>query len=971
MKGLSRAYTLMTMSKRPYAAALLLFLLSCTALSAESREILRTRWFDIIYSPQSAESAALVASRADGYAEEICALLETDVKKRMPVYIEPGISVLNAHFSPYPYDHIVLYDTLPSDGDLANNTDSLLAVFYHELTHALSLTIRTPFWQFMSSVFGDFISVNSALTMPLSFMEGVTVSFESLGGEGRLADPAALQLLAQDKLEGRFLSWKEAAGARDVYPGGRAHYLYGGFFARWLQRTFGMEKYSLFWNRGAAFNLLESNAQTRFRQTYGITLDQAWERFERSVPVPPLIRHNERTLAGTAEGVQSLLDSRSGRTVWLDLDAEAVFLRDRDGTVRRLLDADGTVSRLALSPNGSELLLSRAVRSGAEVTDRAEIFDIDRNAYSGETFPGIREAAFLDTPGRIVAVRVRGQRESLFWFHRADPGRERELLTAGPGEARTLMLSPVDAGTGAVACLCVSGIERSIAIIDPDTGAFESVNLNGQLRFVRYLARGDRNGSSLVTFGWTDENTFYRAALWDPREAFVELQYVDFSGGVYYPVWDDGLQSVVYVANLSGRTRLQELNAGFFARSTLTEPADGDGLILAGADAGPEGEAPSDRAGQNQTGFAIYPYSPVPWLFDGVFLPIPKRGPRRVSRATGNVLPGFLYVTGSPTERSAYQLQGAFSVDPFFVDFSLGGEWIAGPGTFIASLSDALQPYANGYDAYRDLSAIAGFAAVTRFTPSWNRLTATVRLVNHWYGRSSDLDGALYGEPFASASCGADGQLEWRAIRSASVSRFPLFAVTASGPLAALYGWAGIQLPDGVTTRVVQGRLQWLTPAIPLSLQANALVSDGLIFGSSKTRTDAESARDFESGVTRLVARFPEYNGTDMELPGSSVAVSVEAEAIPLTLEIQRGVPFLPVYANRIVAAGGYRGGWFGDAKGDLRYVDSGYARLSVQGALLFGALSNVVLSVDAYYTRAIRREGYDAGVTFLSSFSL
>ena len=171
--------------------------------------------------------------------------------------------------------------------------------------------------------------------------------------------------------------------------------------------------------------------------------------------------------------------------------------------------------------------------------------------------------------------------------------------------------------------------------------------------------------------------------------------------------------------------------------------------------------------------------------------------------------------------------------------------------------------------------------------------------------------------------------------------------------------------------RVVQGRLQWLTPAIPLSLQANALVSDGLIFGSSKTRTDAESARDFESGVTRLVARFPEYNGTDMELPGSSVAVSVEAEAIPLTLEIQRGVPFLPVYANRIVAAGGYRGGWFGDAKGDLRYVDSGYARLSVQGALLFGALSNVVLSVDAYYTRAIRREGYDAGVTFLSSFSL
>lgn len=955
------------MPKRSAAAALLI-LISTALFSLESKEMIRTKWFDIIYTPESAESARLVASRADSYADEICALLGTTVKKRIPVYLESGISVLNAHFSPYPYDHIVLYDTLPVEGDLANNSDSLLSVFYHELTHALSLTIRTPFWQFISSIFGDFISINSALTMPLSFMEGVTVSFESLNGEGRLSDPAALQLLAQDKLEGRFLSWKEAAGARDVYPGGRAHYLYGGFFARWLQTNWGMETYSEFWNKGAEFNLFESNTQTRFRQVYGLTLDQAWDRFRESIPVPADVRQNGRFLQGSSDGVQSLLDSRGGRIVWLDLDAEAVMLRDRDGSVRRLFGTDGTCSRLSLSSSGSELLVSRAVRSGAVISDIVEIFDIDRNAYTGERFPGLRDAAFLDSPYRIAALQVRGQRASLVVFSRSRPDSLLELLSAGPGEDRSLILSPVDTGTGKIACISGSGPNREILLVDPVSGDREKLPLHENLRFVRYLARGDRKGQSLLTFGWTGGNTFYRAALWNPSESSLELQYADYSGGVYYPVWDEIDDAVVYVANLSGRTRIQELSPGFFAPAAFNPDLSTAAVNSSGANLPPSGPIPSEL---DDAGLNIYPYSPLPWLMDGVFLPVPKKAPDSVSRATGSLLPGFLYVTGSPSERSAYQLQSAFSMNPFFVDFSLGGEWLPGPATLVASLSDQLKPYANGYDAYRDLSLQAAAGTVTRFTPSWNRLASAVRLVNHWYGRSSDLDGSLYGEPFASASCGAEGTLEWQAVQGTYVARFPLFAVTASGPRAALNGWAGIQLPDRVSTGVLQGSFQWLTPVIPLSLSGAALVSDGLLFGSSKTRTDAESARDFEAGVTRYVARFPEYDGTDLDLPGSGAAASIEAEIIPLSLEIQRGVPLLPVYANRIVAAGGYRGGWFGGEGSALQYIDSGYARVSVQGALLVGALSNVVLSLDLHYTRAIRREGFDAGVTFLSSFSL
>ncbi len=951
------------MTKRNFPAAIaLLFALS--ALAAESKEVIRTRWFDVIYAPPSAETAALVASRADAYAGEICALLGTEMRKRMPVYVESGVSILNAWFSPYPYDHIVLLDTLPTEGELAGNTDSILAVFYHELTHAISLSIRTPFWRFVSSVLGDFISVNSAVTMPLSFMEGATVSLESRGGEGRLADPVALHLLSQDKLEGRFLTWKEAAGALDVYPAGNSYYLYGGFFAGWLQKTYGMERYAEFWNRGAAFNLFTSYTQTRFCQTYGISLDEAWKRFEDSVPVPPGVRENGLALPGAAEGVQSLLDARSGRLVWLDLDAESIMLRDRDGSVRRMADADGTLNRLSLSPDGSELLVSRAVRSGADVTDRAECLDVDRGRYTGEAYEGFRDAAFLDGAGSIVAVRARGQRESLVTLSRgADVSTATVLLEAGPGGDRTLILNPVDSGTGAIACLSVTGTNRALLLVSRDGKTVRDAGLPASLRFIRYLSRGDRDGKPVLTFAWTGEGSFYRAAAWEPSSGALTLQEGDYSGGVFYPVWDAPSKDIAYVARLSGRTRVMELPS-----ASRTGPE----LPLRGSDAGATGER-SYRTpeGAPETGFDISPYSTLPWLFDGVFLPLPVQAPSNVSRATGNVLPGFLYITGAPSDRSLYQIRPAFSVDPFFVDFTLDGAWVTGPGTLAAGVGDRLRPLGSSGDAYRDLSASAGYTAVFRLTPSWNKITSTARFAGHWYGRASDLDGSLYGEAFASASYGTELTLNWEYLRHSWIARFPVFAVTESGAEVSANGWYGRQFPDGVTTRIAQGRIAWHAPFVPVSLEAAGLGSSGMFFGPVSTRTDAESARDFEAGVTRYVYLFPEYRGTDFDVQGTGFAASAQAELVPFTFEIQKGMPLFPVYANRLVLAGGYRAGWFSLDSGDRVFLDSGYARVSLQGAFIMGALSNVVLSLDAHYAQAIRRTGYDYGISFASSFSL
>ena len=124
----------------------------------------KTEYFDIIYAKESEKSAALLAEYADSYAKEIAGRLNKRILVRMPVYILAGAESLNGYFTFFPYPRIVVFDTVPEDGTLGNLTDSMLKVFYHELTHAISLIYFLP-------------------VLPLSFNEGAAVYYESLDGQ--------------------------------------------------------------------------------------------------------------------------------------------------------------------------------------------------------------------------------------------------------------------------------------------------------------------------------------------------------------------------------------------------------------------------------------------------------------------------------------------------------------------------------------------------------------------------------------------------------------------------------------------------------------------------------------------------------------------------------------------------------------------------------------------------------------------
>ncbi|MBQ5780719.1 MAG: hypothetical protein IIW10_02065, partial [Spirochaetaceae bacterium] len=190
----------------------------------------QTQYFDFIYPKDSRLTVDLLIDKVDASYEKLADYLNVEKKLRFPVVVSPDTDILNAYFMPMPYNRIVLFDTVSSDKDDVY-ASTLLDVFEHELTHALSLNIKTSAWKVASYVVGDMASPVAVWSLPALFVEGISVFTESMDGKhGRLNDDLTMQMLIQAKMEKRFPTWQEVSGAKDTYPTGNTSYIFGGAF---------------------------------------------------------------------------------------------------------------------------------------------------------------------------------------------------------------------------------------------------------------------------------------------------------------------------------------------------------------------------------------------------------------------------------------------------------------------------------------------------------------------------------------------------------------------------------------------------------------------------------------------------------------------------------------------------------------------------------------------------------------------
>lgn len=937
------------MKQRRFLTGVLLLslLLPISAERADRLSVIKTAYFDFIFPAASAESAAYLAAHADALADDICRQLDTSMKGRLPVYLNPDIQTVNAYFSPYPANHIVLYDISPTDGSLGGNSDSLLKIFAHELTHAVSLNIRTPFGQFLSDIFGDPLSVNLLLTMPMSFLEGVTVSFESQDGEGRMNDPLTRHFFMQDKIEGKFQSWKDTAGARDIYPGRESAYLYGGAFSTWLQKNYGMEKYAELWHRGSRFNPFTGYLQIRFAQVYGLRLADAWAAFADSIAVPSDIQNNASFVPGTGDGIYSCLASGADGIAWFDRNRSGVFFRKHDGTVTKLFDADASLNRLSFSSDGKLLLVSDARFSGAGIAARVRIFSIEGERFLAQSWTGLRDASFAGSSSLVCAVMVNSQQSDLILFELTRPDEQRILLTAGTGREFHAIYNPVFAGAGQIACLAANGLDRRIFLIDTVTGTVRKIGIDAAVQAIRFLESSVSSKGTVLSFSWAGKDGLYRGALYYPETGSLFLQSPDFSGGVFYPVVESATGQVVYVASFSGADRLMSLGGSDFnlpVQPPLIDYWPATALTVAA-------EPPS--TGTVEVLSAERPYNPLPWMLQGLFLPFPSVMP--IDTGLGKIAPGFLYIASDPTEKYSLTVNPSVSVDPFFLDYSAQVTDKIDGSALSLTVADRLQPAINLFDPYRDLAVTLSLKQTRAMGSSWKGLTLDLSGIAHWFAPDIDGIGSPYSASFNASSLAASVEIEYSAVRTLKLPNFALCSAYQTGFLASAGGYYGVLLPDDEATPVLQALTSVYTPVIPLSVTLSGAASDGLSFSPVAVYAESKTERNFSAGLIRYVPAFPEYDNTGYEYLISNRVLGVSAEFTPFHLEIQKGLPVLPLYANRMVYIAGYRGALFDQQASSPVYIDSVYTRLSLQASALVGIATNVLISGNAEYAYPLR----------------
>ena len=408
------------MKKKVFLIVFVLFSFYMTDIVAETLYTLRSEHFEFIYPEESEETAVILYENAEKLYEKAASLLQTDINLFLPVYITPDTQQLNAYYTAAPYNRIVFFDTPPDSCSLSVFSNTKVSVFYHELIHAFTMNMKDGFWDFVSTLFGDIYSPSYLFTSSLSFLEGATVSFESMDGEGRLNNGDSLAYLVQAKIEGVFPEWKDASGPRDIFPTSQYAYLFGGAFNRYIQKKYGMEKYSELWTlcgSGGGWNPFIDGS---FKKVYGVSLEEEWSEFEKSIPVPVFADDIEVVAVSEKPSSHSALTFRNGKEKGIAFLENGSYIKyaqvdDETGLpekMKNLLLADNYVSDLSFTEDGRYLLIT-GIGTNLANSYSLKIYDMERNEYAAKSVYPLSSACLVEIPEYgefIVGSAVRSGR---------------------------------------------------------------------------------------------------------------------------------------------------------------------------------------------------------------------------------------------------------------------------------------------------------------------------------------------------------------------------------------------------------------------------------------------------------------------------------------------------------------------------------------------------------------------------------
>ena len=492
--------------------SIFLVLLFCSSLSfvfAEYREI-KTTYFTIVYDDAvSAQSAYMLAKNADAIAEELFAYHSVKpFKSRFPVFLKPYEESLNGYYTGSPYDHVVIYDTLPTDNIISNNSESLLSVFKHELTHVVTMK---RFFAFTYS-------------MPIS--EGVAVLAESSDGEGRLNDPRVWEELMQDKYDGIAWSWNDLE-RRDTYPSGLFGYLYGGAFSQFLTKVYGDEVYAKFLRMHPKWFTTRN-----FKLAFGKSITELFNAFLDTIPLPENCFEPEQLIK--KRSLYSALASDNNTVFYADNNEGTIFSLDvKTKKIKKLFNINNSVYNLSISSTGI-LAVSYFYSEHGSSLSKVILYDVHNQKILSDQYSSLRYASISPDEKNICGVRVVGQTAELVLIDRKTKT-EKILYTAQPGGEYTNIYQVAAIDNMRYAAIFSHGIYRDIVLVSSD-GTIQKLELPFKSKAVGEVSILPQ--SNFVVFSYYPDNevSFARLATWNFDTNEVNVLSADVSGGAHNPV---------------------------------------------------------------------------------------------------------------------------------------------------------------------------------------------------------------------------------------------------------------------------------------------------------------------------------------------------------------------------------------------------------------------------------------------------
>ena len=544
------------MTKRFFLISILIFtcanfLYTQTFTPLRKLYVIETEKFDIVFPEESRRTAEHLASFADEVYDINSKLLNSTVYSRITVTITPDINIFNAVAYPAPYPFIIMYDT-PMSQDFTTYKDNFYSIFKHELTHLLTLASANAGIQ--TSIFGTWLALTFVNIEPI-MIEGVAVSFESLDGFGRANDPLIKQIIRQDIREGVFKTPYQAS-FWSGYPRG-IFYEYGGLFSKYLQDTYGMEKYALFWRR-LQTRIYISLFSYRFgmykifEDVYGIKFIDAWASFKQDITVLDVSDNYEGRIT-KKEALIPSLDSFENKVYYADLADSKLKLYDSLQTnkkIKNIVGIDKTTATIDVSSGGDKILLSSIMYKRGFYEYIVKEYDLENKKHTKLKLTNINSARYFKDG--VVGISKDLHNSTLIYI---TPDGITELLL--PPSYQYAYSSPVAIDDENIALIVTEEGIKSIRIYNYENKTLSKIETNNDelFRYVRTLNYAD----SKLFFSYDNDDRFYKLAILDMNTKEIKVYKTDYSGGVFNSIaTSDG--SIFYKATFSEYEALMKYN---------------------------------------------------------------------------------------------------------------------------------------------------------------------------------------------------------------------------------------------------------------------------------------------------------------------------------------------------------------------------------------------------------------------------